>query len=98
MKTMKAVNTMKTMQRAVMVLVAVGMGLGLTGCVHNRNDDDDDDRPQAFDQVGEVKVFDERPKVAHVKSAAPVAVKRVQFVATKQVQRFDQIGEADIAE
>ncbi len=98
MKTTKAVNTMKTMQRAVMILVAAGMGLGLTGCVHNRNDDDDDDRPQAYDQVGEVKVFDERPKVVHVKSVAPVAVKHVQVVTTKHEQRFDQIGETDVAE
>ena len=98
MKTVKAVKTMKNLQRAALILVAASMGLGLTGCVHNRNDDDDEDRPQTFDQVGEVKVFDERPKVVHAKTVAPVIVKHAQVVSTQHQQRFDQIGEADIAE
>ena len=56
---------MKTMRIAAASVVAVMMGLGLTGCGHSRNDDADDDVP-TFDQVGEMRVYNDRPKVATI--------------------------------
>ena len=98
-------KTMSMMRIAAASLVAVMMGLGMTGCGHSRNDDEDDDRP-TFDQVGETRVYNDRPKIATVAPrantpavhSAPARITIRQVQVAQHEQRFDQIGEADVAE
>jgi hypothetical protein len=87
-------KTVKTLS-----LFALGLAaLTLAGCNNNRDDDNDSaSAPAAFDQVGEIRVYDERP--AHV-----VRRQQVQSMPVRQSQqvvksfKYNQIGETDITE
>jgi hypothetical protein len=93
---------MKTIQVLAAAMMVMGFALAATGCNHSR-DDEDNDRTQTFDQVGEVRVFDEhtaaplsRPTVSALAKARTTTP---TFVAhAKSEVRFDQVGEADMAE
>ena len=99
---------MKQMRALTATAMAVlTMALAVAGCGHNR-DDDDDDRAAAFDQVGEVRVFDDHSRAPRrtelPRPAAALAVSKttapssVSVAHAKGASRFDQVGEADMAE
>lgn len=87
---------MGAMKFAVMLLAGCGLALSATGCGHFHDDEDDDHSRKAYDQVGEVRVYDERPKAPAARSERAVPAHRVQVVTAKPAPRYDQVGEADL--
>jgi hypothetical protein len=95
---------MKQLRALAATMVVLTMALAVGGCGHSR-DDEDDDRAQTFDQVGEMRVFDEQKRPAPLphqavvaKTQSTVPTRNVVVAHAKNEARFDQIGEADIAE
>src|SRR5476651_2484285 len=91
--------TMKRLKTASMLALGLAL-IGLTGCNQNR-DRDDEMESGGYDQVGEARVYDERPVTRHQNiQASPVR----QLQAQPQVARstksfhFNQVGETDISE
>lgn len=75
------------------LLVSV-LALSLTGCKNSRNDAAENDHP--YNQVGEMRVFDEAPRVAK----KPVPTVNVLNEAVPEVamrkSKFVRIGEMDM--
>lgn len=74
--------------------------LALTGCKNSRNDMADAAESQRFDQVGEVRVYDE-PRVAARAETPKVDLKKVSRRESRAVasqRRYDRIGEMDVAD
>lgn len=70
------------------------LALSLTGCKNSRNDAADNDH--SYNQVGEVRVFDEPRKVAAKPSVNVLDTATPEFATRMGKSKFQRIGELDM--
>ena len=86
---------MKMSARWGMGLTVSVLALSLVGCKNSRNDAADNDH--AYNQVGEVRVFDEPRKVATPKPSVNVLDSATpEFATGLRKSKFVRIGEMDM--
>ena len=91
----------RTLSMAVVPTALIALtALTLTGCNHSRQDSDDDSEIDTgrFDQVGDVRVYDEKKPTRRIQKVQAAPRPEPKVARNSKPYTFDSVGETNIAE